>query len=57
MATSPNGEVTRQPAAELERISWLDEGGNPSSREEARLAVIREFDDHGNVIGMITQRL
>lgn len=57
MATPANGEVARRPAAELQRISFLDEVGNPVKREEARLAVMREFDDHGNVISMMTQRL
>ena len=57
MATPANGEVARRPAAELQRISFLDDLGNPVKREEARLAVMREFDDHGNVISMMTQRL
>ena len=57
MATPPNGEVARRPAADLQRVSFLDEVGNPAPREEARLAVMREFDDHGNVISMMTQRL
>jgi hypothetical protein len=57
VATSPNAEVTQPAAADTQRISFLDAGGNPSSREEARLAVIREFDDHGNVISLMTQRL
>jgi hypothetical protein len=57
VATPANGEVARRPAAELQRISFLDAVGNPVKREEARLAVMREFDDHGNVISMMTQRL
>jgi hypothetical protein len=58
VATSPNAEVAQQPAAaDTQRISFLDAGGNPSPRESARLAVIREFDDHGNVISLMTQRL
>jgi hypothetical protein len=57
VATPPNGEMARRSSAELQRISFLDEIGNPAPRDQARLAVIREFDDHGNVISLITQRL
>ena len=57
MATPPNGEMARRSPADLQRISFLDEIGNPAPRDKARLAVIREFDDHGNVISMMTQRL
>lgn len=58
MAASPNSEVAqRSVATNLQRIAFVDAGGNPSTREEARLAVIREFDDHGNVISLMTQRL
>jgi hypothetical protein len=57
VATPPNGEMARRSPADLQRISFLDEIGNPAPRDQARLAVIREFDDHGNVISMMTQRL
>ena len=57
VATPPNGEMARRSPADLQRISFLDEIGNPAPRDQAQLAVIREFDDHGNVISMITQRL
>ena len=57
MATPPNGEMARRSPADLQRISFLDEIGNPAPRDKARLAVIREFDDRGNVISMMTQRL
>jgi hypothetical protein len=49
--------MARHSPADLQRISFLDEIGNPAPRDQARLAVIREFDDHGNVISMMTQRL
>lgn len=59
MATPPATEVAaHSPAMEqLQRISFLDEVGQPTSRERARIAVIREFDDHGNMISLMTMRV
>jgi hypothetical protein len=41
----------------LQRLSFLDAGGRPVSRERASIALIRDFDDRGNVISLMTERL
>jgi hypothetical protein len=33
----------------------MDALGNPVPRERARIAVAREFDDHGKLISLITE--
>ena len=59
MATPPATEVAALSPAndQLQRITFLDEFDRPTSRERARIAVIRDFDDHGNVISLMTERL
>jgi hypothetical protein len=37
--------------------SYLDAGGRLVPRETAQFAVVRDFDDRGNVISLITERL
>jgi hypothetical protein len=50
--------VAEEPApGSAERLSYLDAGGRLASRETAQFAVVRDFDDHGNVISLITERL
>ena len=58
MAIPPDSEVAEEPApGGAERLSYLDAGGRLASRETAQLAVFRDFDDRGNVISLITERL
>jgi hypothetical protein len=54
VATTASSEVA---PADTARVLFLDEGGNPVAREHARLAVMRDFDEHGNIISMMTERL
>ena len=44
-------------ARRAERLSYLDAGGRLASRETAQFAVVRDFDDRGNVISLMTERL
>jgi hypothetical protein len=58
VATPPDSEVAQEPApGGAERISYLDAGGRLVSRETAQVAVARDFDDQGNVISWMTERL
>jgi len=41
----------------MQRLSFLDAGGHPVSKERASIALIRDFDDRGNVISLMTERL
>jgi len=41
----------------MQRLSFLDAGGRLVPREAAQFAVIRDFDDDGNVISFMTERL
>ena len=58
MATPPDSEVAQEPfSAGAQRISYLDAGGHPAPRDTAQFAVIRDFDDRGNVVSVMTERL
>jgi hypothetical protein len=57
VATPPDSEAAQEPAPGVERISYLDAGGRLVSRETAQVAVARDFDDEGNVISWMTERL
>ncbi len=57
MATPPDSEVAQEPASSVPRVSYLDAGGQPVPRDSAQFALIRDFDDRGNVISMMTERL
>jgi hypothetical protein len=58
VAGPPDSEVAEEPApGGAQRLSYLDAGGRLASRETAQLAVIRDFDDRGNVISLMTERL
>ncbi len=58
MAIPPDSETAREPApGSRERISYLDAGGHLASPETAYVAVARDFDDEGNVISLMTERL
>jgi hypothetical protein len=58
VAIPPDSEVAEEPApGGAERLSYLDAGGRLASRETAQFAVVRDFDDHGNVISLMTERL
>ena len=56
MAIPPDSETAQGPAPG-ERITYLDAGGHLVSRETAQVAVARDFDDEGNVISWMTERL
>ena len=57
-ATPADADAAQEPApAILERLSYLDAGGRLVPREAAQFAVIRDFDDDGNVISFMTERL
>jgi hypothetical protein len=57
VATPPLMTVAAQPAATepLQRVCFMDALGNPVPREHARIAVAREYDDHGRMISMMTE--
>jgi hypothetical protein len=58
VAIPPDSEADQEPApGGGERVFYLDAGGQPVSRETAQFAVGREFDEHGNVISLMTERL
>ena len=58
MAAPPDTEVAQEPeSGGLQRLSFLDAGGQPATRERAAIALIRDFDDRGNVISLMTERL
>jgi hypothetical protein len=58
VATPPDSEVAQEPIpGGLQRLYYLDAGGRPVPRESAQVAVIRDFDDYGNVISLVTERL
>ena len=58
MAIPPDSEVAEEPApGSAERLSYLDAGGRIAPPETAQFAVVRDFDDRGNVISLITERL
>ena len=58
VATPADSEAAQEPApANTERLSYLDAGGRLVPREAAQFAVIRDFDDDGNVISFMTERL
>ena len=58
VAIPPDSEVAEEPApGSAERLSYLDAGGRLAPREMAQFAVVRDFDDRGNVISLITDRL
>jgi hypothetical protein len=56
MAPPPDSETAQEPAPG-ERVTYLDAGGRLVSRETAQVAVARDFDDQGNVISWMTERL
>ena len=57
MATPPVASATAHSAAvdPFQRVCFMDALGNPVPRERARFAVIREFDDHGKLISLMTE--
>jgi hypothetical protein len=58
VALPPDSETVEEPApGSAERLSYLDAGGRLASRETAQFAVVRDFDDRGNVISLMTERL
>ena len=58
VAIPPDSEVAEEPApGSAERLSYLDAGGRLASRETAQFAVVRDFDDRGNVISLITEQI
>jgi hypothetical protein len=58
VATPADSEAAQEPAPAItERLSYLDAGGRLVPREAAQFAVIRDFDDDGNVISFMTERL
>ena len=58
MAIPPDSDVAQEPApGDGRRIAYLDAGGKLASRETAQVAVLRDFDDEGNVISWMTERL
>jgi hypothetical protein len=58
VATPPETEAAQEPTSGgMQRLSFLDAGGRPVSRESASIALIRDFDDRGNVISLMTERL
>jgi hypothetical protein len=58
VAIPPDSEVAEEPApGSAERLSYLDAGGRIAPPETAQFAVFRDFDDRGNVISLITERL
>ena len=58
MAIPPDSEEAQEPApGGGERVLYLDARGQLVSRETAQFAVVRDFDDRGNVISLITERL
>jgi hypothetical protein len=58
VATPADSEAAQEPAPwSTQRLSYLDAGGRLVSREAAQFAVIRDFDDDGNVISFMTERL
>ena len=58
VATPPDSEAAQEPApGGAERVTYLDAGGRLVSRETAQFAVVRDFDEHGNVISLMTERL
>ncbi len=58
MATPADSKAAQEPApGSMQRLSYLDAGGRLVSREAAQFAVIRDFDDDGNVISFMTERL
>jgi hypothetical protein len=59
VATPPLASVAAQPAAvdPYQRVSYMDALGNPVEREHARFAVLREFDDHGKLMYLMTELL
>jgi hypothetical protein len=58
VATPPDSEADQEPApGGSERVFYLDAGGQLVSRETAQFAVGRDFDEHGNVISLMTERL
>src|SRR5215213_4076222 len=55
VAIPPDSEVAEEPApGSAERLSYLDAGGRLVSRETAQFAVVRDFDDRGNVNSLKT---
>jgi hypothetical protein len=57
VAMPPDSEEAQEPAPGGERVLYLDAGGQLVSRETAQFAVGRDFDEHGNVISLMTERL
>mgnify|MGYP003288036070 CR=1 FL=1 len=57
VAIPPDSEEAQEPAPGRERVLYLDAGGQLVSRETAQFAVGRDFDEHGNVISLMTERL
>ena len=58
VATPADSDAALDPAPAIaQRVSYLDAGGSVVPREAAQFAVIRDFDDQGNVISFMTERL
>lgn len=45
------------PSTSPKDISFLDEHGKPTSRSRARIAVVREFNNYGHVVSVMTMRI
>jgi hypothetical protein len=58
VAIPPESEVAQEPApGSNQRLSYLDASFQLVSRDTAQFAVVRDFDDDGNVISFMTERL
>jgi hypothetical protein len=58
VATPPDSEAAQEPGpGDDERVFFLDAGGRLVPRETAQFAVVRDFDEDGNVISLMTERL
>ena len=59
MATPPLAEVSTPSVSvdPFQRVCFMDAFGNTVAREHARFAVMREFDDHGKLISLMTELL
>ena len=53
---NPPTRSAEEPRSSAERLSYLHAGA-AASRETAQFAVVRDFDDRGNVISLMTERL
>jgi hypothetical protein len=58
VALPPDSEAAEEPApGSAERVFYLDAGGKLVPRETAQFAVVRDFDEYGKLISLMTERL